>query len=149
MPDRWIIYALRSTLSAVLLLLLAALFLPACAIYGEQPTDTVIAGLHWYRDLPAFQMKRLEWNQVTGPDALVRTTRLCGVDPSRELKAACSIRIIEGGQCIVYSIYSEDEARIARDGSGEPLRKHEVDEHCGAGMSGGGGWNHRETIVLR
>lgn len=131
------------------LIALCLLSLVACASYGEQSTDTVIAGVHWYRDLPAFQMKRLEWNQVTGPDALIRTTRRCGVDPSRELKAACSIRIIESGLCIVYSIYSEDESVDARDGSGESIYRHEVGEHCGAGMPGGGGWNHRETIVLR
>jgi hypothetical protein len=91
----------------------------------------------WQQDMPQFQMKRLEWNQITGPDARRRVANLCGLEKPR---SACAIRIIEGGQCVVYSIYSEPEAAWKYGDDGMTVRQHEVEGHCGEKR--GGGWTH-------
>jgi hypothetical protein len=114
-----------------------------CAGFGEQPTDLELAGLHWYRDAPAFRAAHVEWNAVKGPNAFQRLVNLCGKDP-RDVGQACTFRIREGGQCVVFSLLDEDEAAAALTVNGERLRTHEL-RHCGLGMPAPGGWNHRET----
>jgi hypothetical protein len=123
-----------------------ALALAGCANLGEQPTDLEVASLHWYRDAPTFRAARVEWNAVKGPDAMQRLVNLCAKDP-RDVGQACTFRIREGGQCVVFSLLDEDEAAIALTANGERLRTHEL-RHCGLGMPSPGGWDHREKTVI-
>ena len=126
-----------------------ALGLAGCSVmgWGEQPDDLVIARLHWYRDAPDFRMHELEWQQISGPDAPTRLANLCGKDWTSAGRS-CAFRVPAGGLCLVYSLLSQDEARHARDATGESVELHEL-RHCGVNLPSHGGWTHRETVVLR
>lgn len=97
------------------------------------------ADLGWRQDMPQFQLKRVEWNVIAEPNARERLGTLCGLG---YYPLACVVRIVEGGQCIVFSRYTEDQAkRIPIWEEGWSLWDHEVVGHCGKGV--GGGWTHR------
>lgn len=91
----------------------------------------------WHQDMPQFHMQRLEWNHVTGSETRQRVANLCGLEKPRQ---SCAIRILEGGQCVVFSIFSEDEARRVMLVDGMTARAHEIEGHCGEKR--GGGWTH-------
>lgn len=111
--------------------LLASLVLASCAA-TKSPAE-----LGWRQDMPQFQLKRVEWNVITGPNARERLKGLCGL---WYYPLACAVRIVEGGQCIVFSTRTEEEAkRIALWNEGWSLWDHEL-AHCGHGV--GGGWTH-------
>lgn len=126
-----------------------ALGLAGCGALGqgEQPGDLVIARMHWYRDAPGFLMHDLEWHHITGPDARTRLANLCGKDWPFGSRS-CAFRVPQGGLCLVYSLFSQEEARRARDATGESIELHEL-RHCGVNLPVHGGWAHRETLVLR
>lgn len=129
---------------------LLALLLSGCAINGELPTDTVINGSHWYKQPFPFAFQRLEWNHITGggyDERMDRVARLCGFDPP-SFSQGCALRVAENGQCVVFSIYSETEAKRVRDPGGETHFEHET-RHCGVGMPEPGAWHHRALVVLR
>lgn len=107
--------------------LLAALLLAGCAVVT--PVE-----LGWRQDMPGFQMQRIEWNHIEGDDARYRLRNLCGRWSPNLL--ACAIRIREGGQCVVFSVLTEEEAkRFYMASEGWSLWDHEVRGHCA-------GWTH-------
>lgn len=126
-----------------------ALGLAGCGVMGrgEQPDDLVIARMHWYRDAPGFRMQELDWQHIAGFDAPRRLANLCGKDWSFTGRS-CAYRVPQGGLCLVYSLLSQQQARHARDASGESIELHEL-RHCGVNLPVHGGWAHRETLVLR
>lgn len=127
-------------MNAALRTLLASLALAGCA----HPTDR----LTWVRDMPDFQLRRVVWNHIQGERVQARMQNLCA--DSQRLRHdhyACVVRIREGGQCVVYSIYSEAEAKSAQTPTRDTVYGHEVGKHCGRDMLGGGGWKHLETRV--
>jgi hypothetical protein len=109
--------------------LLLALLLTGCAA-----TDG------WYREFD-FTMQRLEWNHITGPNAYQRMVNLCGDAP---VLMGCAFRIKEGGQCVVFSIYSQEQARLVRTKAGVSLEADELG-HCGVfdGVVTGSAWGHK------
>jgi hypothetical protein len=129
-------------------ILIFAFALSACATYGE-PSDLILeGGSHWYRDMPNFHLKSVEWVHITGPDALQRVANLAPNERSPYSDTRV-IRIVETGKCIVYSTHSRAESFWMLDGSGSTLDRHEIGEHCGRDIAGGGGWTHREVVVIR
>jgi hypothetical protein len=117
--------------------LLLVSLLPACAV-------TTPAELGWRMDMPNFRVQKIEWNHVDGRRNL---DALCGLGPLWRGNA-CAVRIIEGGQCIVFSTLREDEAKRVRVwADGWSLWDHEL-AHCGVvnGKNIGGGWTHIPEI---
>lgn len=139
----------RLTTRSAACLFAAASSLSGCASFtwGEQPTDLKVARMHWYRDAPGFRMQDLEWKHVAGPDAVQRLANLCGKD-SRFAGRSCAYRVPQGGLCLVYSLFTQEQARLVRDASGESIETHEL-RHCGVNLPTHGGWTHREAVVLR
>lgn len=129
-------------------LALATALAAGCAALGrgEQPSDVVVARMHWYRDAPGFRMLDLDWKQVSGPEAPRRLANLCGRDGFGA--RACAYRVPQEGLCLVYSTLSQEQARHARDASGESIETHEL-RHCGVNQPIHGGWTHREATVMR
>ena len=121
------------------LLLCALVALSGCAVLREQPTDAKIAGLHWFVSLPDFRVRERTWTVVNSKQML---DVVCGTDWSWNGKA-CVIRIIEGGQCLVFSTLTVDQAEAYITFGGDSLLTHEY-RHCGDGMPSVGGWSHRE-----
>lgn len=113
------------------LLTSACILLAGCAI---NPTDG------WVREHD-FTMQRLEWNHITGPDAYRRMSNLCGDAPHL---MGCAFRIKEGGQCVVFSIYSQEQAHFVKTRDGMSLSEHEG-RHCGIfdGRNVSGAWGHK------
>jgi hypothetical protein len=109
------------------LLTFVSLFLTGCASFDVQ----------WTQDLPGYRMQSMQWTVLQGTRAVADR---CGLDVPR---TACVIRIREGGQCLVYSIYTEDQAKRYRAIEGGSIHEHEL-EHCGIrkGVNIGGGWTH-------
>lgn len=114
--------------SLLIILVALAQYLAGCASAG------------WHRDMPNFQFQRLEWNHIQGPDARQLLDNLCAIGP-RWKGGACVIRVVEGGQCIVFSLYSQEHARTVDVSATETLESHEL-AHCGIGMPQPGGWAH-------
>lgn len=94
------------------------------------------ASLGWHKDLPDFRFQKLEWN-VVEPKNL---RAVCGL-PLSWRGEACAVRIIEGGQCVVFSIHTQEQARFQISAT-ETLEQHEL-KHCGIGMPSHGGWSHQ------
>lgn len=109
-------------------------FVVGCAMYLLEGCATV----GWHRDIPNFRVQRVEWNVVASRDLL---RAVCGQAPAW-LGAACAVRIIEGGQCVVFSVYSQELARTVDLSASETLEGHEL-KHCGIGMPESGGWAHK------
>lgn len=100
---------------------LLGLLLAGCAAFDVQ----------WRVDMPDYRMQKLEWHVLHSARAVANR---CGLDAPRP---ACSIRIREGGQCLVYSIYTQEQAKNVRALEGGSVYTHEVDEHCGGGTKPG------------
>lgn len=142
---------------------IVAIALAGCSIMGrgEQPTDFKIAGVHWYVDRPDFVMSEgararheIQWNVVPEDpnvslwtrraDAMDRLRALCGYDDPRWSRMACTFRIQERAQCVVFSLLTKEEAaRYVLNVEGDDLYTHEL-RHCGIGMPVAAGWTHRE-----
>jgi hypothetical protein len=132
-------------------LCLALLLAISCSIL--KPGQHLIERDVWEVDVPAFHFQRLEWRHIHGSDAYPRLARLCSVNAPGETieqaadrwmaagHIACSVRIVEGGHCVVTSLLSEDRAKTFPERSGESLYNHEL-RHCGIGMPTPGGWRH-------
>jgi hypothetical protein len=133
-----------------LLLLFLTLLLSSCAL---KPGQHLIERDVWEVDVPAFHFQRLEWRHIHGGDAYPRLARVCAtnrpgetIDQAAERwmaagRIACAMRIVEGGQCVVTSLMSEERAKTFPERSGESLYAHEL-RHCGVGMPAPGGWRH-------
>lgn len=89
---------------------LALLLLSGCVAFDHA----------WEVDMPDFQMQRVEWHVLESPRHVANR---CGIDTPR---TACVIRIREGGQCIVYSIYTLERAQQIRGIDGLTVYDHEV-----------------------
>lgn len=94
----------------------------------------------WVVDRPGYQMKKLEWVHLIGDDAHRRLRNLCANDVVGQL--ACAFRIQGSGICLVYSIYSLEEAKRIYVVGGDTLYQHEVGDdkvpgHCGGGRPDG------------
>lgn len=121
-------------------LLLPILLLSGCAVLtSEHPTDVRVAGLHWYVSAPDFRYQRTEWNVVKDHTML---RAMCGKDWSWR-GDACVVRINEGGQCVVFSLLTERQAKDHEVYGGDTVYQHER-RHCGLGMPSAAGWSHRE-----
>jgi hypothetical protein len=106
-------------------LLILMVAMTGCAV-------TTPADLGWTQDAPDFRMTKLEWNVVDGQQNL---RHLCGLDNAWKGQA-CAIRIREGGLCVVFSTFTEEEAKRVRIWTeGWSLWAHEVTGHCA-------GWGH-------
>lgn len=124
---------------------IVTVFVVGCVLYALQGCASVVTpeSLGWRQDMPGFQMQRLEWNVITGDDARTRLQNRCGRWGYNLL--ACVIRIREGGQCVAFSILTEEEAkRFYMVHEGQSLHEHEL-MHCGVvnGVSTGSGWAHQ------
>ncbi len=121
--------------------LLITFILSSCAVFtrGEQPTDVKIANLHWYISAPDFKVESFKWNVIDTKD---RLNTLCGADWTWSGNA-CTVRIIAGGQCIIFSTLTESEAEKHFTTGGDSVKIHER-RHCGVGMPSAAGWSHRE-----
>jgi hypothetical protein len=107
------------------LLLVLLVSMTGCAV-------TTPADLGWTQDAPDFRMTKLEWNLVNGQQNL---RHLCGLGNAWTGKA-CAIRIRESGVCVVFSTFTEEEAKRVRIWTeGWSLWAHEVTGHCA-------GWGH-------
>lgn len=82
-------------------------------------------------------MQRAEWHVVASAR---HAANRCGLDKPR---VACTIRIREGGWCLTYSIYTEEQAKRVRAVEGGSVHAHEL-HHCGVidGVNVGHGWTH-------
>ena len=92
--------------------------------------------LGWHQEFD-FRVQRIEWNVTDSVDMHNR----CALtfEPWRK---ACVVRIVEGGQCIVYSTLTQEEAkRVYLPHEGWSLYQHEVEGHCGKGT--GKAWGHK------
>lgn len=94
----------------------------------------------WQREFD-FRMQRAEWNHISGPNAHQRMVNLCGDAPHL---MGCAFRIKEGGQCVVFSTYSEEQAHLVKTRDGMSLHSHEY-AHCGIfdGVNVGSAWGHK------
>lgn len=107
---------------------LALLLLSGCTVF-DTPAWTV--------DLPGYRFQRAEWTVLHSTQAVANR---CGLDTPR---TACAIRIREGGQLLVYSIYTEEQAKRIRGIDGLTVHEHEL-RHGGIfdGVNVGNGWTH-------
>jgi hypothetical protein len=133
-----------------LLLVFPLLLLSGCAL---KPGQHLIERDVWEVDVPAFRLQRVEWRHVQGGEAYPRLARLCSVNrPGETINQAaerwmatggiaCAVRVVEGGQCVVTSLLSEEAAKRRPERSGETIYSHEL-RHCGIGMPTPGGWTH-------
>lgn len=101
----------------------------------------------WKEDMPGFRMQSFEWNHISGTDAQRRLQNRCGRDPDGPTAdpwlTSCSFRIREGGQCVVFSLYSVEQAKVVRGSDWMTAYAHER-RHCGEldGRNLGGGYTH-------
>lgn len=153
----------RDKPTRILAALALAVGLSGCAVLGrgEQPTDIRIGGLSWYIDRPEFVMSErargryeVRWNVVEQDrsvawwlrkaDAMTRLRNLCGYDDPEWDRLACTLRITERAQCVVYSILTPEQAELYTINHGQDsVYRHEL-RHCGIGMPVAAGWKHRE-----
>lgn len=108
--------------------LLLALLVSGCATTG------------WHREFD-FAFQRLEWNHIQGPNAYQRMVNLCGDAPHL---MGCAFRIKESGLCVVFSVYSQEQAKLVRTNAGVSLYEDEM-RHCGVfdDVNIGGAWGHK------
>lgn len=98
----------------------------------------------WHREFD-FNMQKLDWTHVYGPDAYNRLVNLCARDTPdpNPLLNGCAFRIVGSQMCVVFSLYSQEQAPLVRMSDGTNHYEHEL-RHCGvfAGVNIGGAWGH-------
>jgi hypothetical protein len=68
-----------------------------------------------------------EWKVIASKDEL---HKVCAIELERVPRlAACAFQIRESGKCVVFSLYSEEEARRQYAGDQLSLWEHEM-KHC-------------------